>query len=425
MKAISAIFALLFGVVSCGEKARTSSGAAKPVPAPPPVQAARQGKLMLMHYMPWYETPAVRGKWGAHWTGHQQEHNPEKKDAKGMPDIWSHFHPLIGLYDSTDPTVLECQMLQMKLAGVDGVVVDWYGLGKVADYPAIHQAAQAVFLAAERHGMLFSLCYEDRTIEYLIKTGALQPEGTAAHLKEMADWLDANWFGAAHYARIDGRPLLLNFGPLAVKDKAAWDGAMRGRKSSPIWFGLHHLWRNGGADGGFTWVHGEAWREAKPGENPVTRLAETYRYPSANPAEVIVSAYPGFKDVYAQPHPVLEHRDGETLRESLGVCMQGPWQTVQLVTWNDYGEGTMIEPTHEFGYKFLEIIQQARRDELKQSFLITKEDLRLPAALLELRRQGTHEERELDFISRLISQGACEEATRRIHAMNPSTLARP
>jgi hypothetical protein len=106
------------------------------------------GKTWLMHYMPWYETPEVRGHWGSHWTGHEKQHQPNQKKANGLPDIWSHYHPLIGLYDSTDPNVLECQLLQMKIAGVDGVIVDWYGLGKVADYPNIHKATQAVFEAA-------------------------------------------------------------------------------------------------------------------------------------------------------------------------------------------------------------------------------------------------------------------------------------
>jgi len=33
-------------------------------------------------------------------------------------------------------------------------------------------------------------------------------------------------------------------------------------------------------------------------------------------------------------------------------------QYMQLETWNDFGEGTMIEPTIEFGYKFLTINQK-------------------------------------------------------------------
>jgi len=52
---------------------------------------------------------------------------PTKTTTKRLADIWSNYHPLIGLYDSTDPDLLECHLLQMKLAGIDGVIPDWYG----------------------------------------------------------------------------------------------------------------------------------------------------------------------------------------------------------------------------------------------------------------------------------------------------------
>jgi hypothetical protein len=49
-----------------------------------------------------------------------------------LPEIWSKFHPLIGLHDSTDPDALECQLLQMKLTGFIGVIVCWYGTSSTA-----------------------------------------------------------------------------------------------------------------------------------------------------------------------------------------------------------------------------------------------------------------------------------------------------
>jgi hypothetical protein len=59
---------------------------------------------------------------------------------------------------------------------------------------------------------------------------------------------------------------------------------------------------------------------------------------------------------------------------------------VQLVTWNDYGEGTIIEPTAEFGYLYLEIIQEARR-EMDNSFGVDADALRLSLRLFQLRRR--------------------------------------
>jgi hypothetical protein len=132
---------------------------------------------------------------------------------------------------------------------------------------------------------------------------------------------------------------------------------------------------------------------------------------------MIVSATPGFKDVYKNPHPVLAHRDGKTLQESLAVCMGGPWQVIQLVTWNDYGEGTMIEPTHQFGYRFLEIIQEARREELGEAFPYTPDDLRLPGRLLNLRRKGEADPAVLDQIAQLLRLGKTEAARREMEKL--------
>ena len=104
---------------------------------------------------------------------------------------------------------------------------------------------------------------------------------------------------------------------------------------------------------------------------------------------------------------------------SLDVCMAGPWEIVQLVTWNDYGECTMIEPTYEFGYRFLEIIQNARREEAGGSFAYDAEDLRLPAMLLEARRRGGVSRDEGDGIRRMILRGEIDAARRALRAVTP------
>ena len=135
-----------------------------------------------------------------------------------------------------------------------------------------------------------------------------------------------------------------------------------------FFYALHHLWRQAGGDGGFLWIHWDPW-EGTPTEARIReRIQQVFTYFSTNRDEVIVSAYPGYNDVYAQHQPLLDYHDGKTLQETLDVGMEGPWPLIQLATWNDYGEGTMIEPTHEFGYTFLEIMQQARRKELGPGF---------------------------------------------------------
>ena len=353
---------------------------------PAPVLAALGAdgrKILLAHMMPWYETPAVRGHWGFHWSGGKPPHDPEKLDENGLPDIRSHFHPLIGLYDSTDPNVIECQLLQMKIAGINGVIADWYGIASINDFPSIHEATGALFKSVGKQNMKFAVCYEDRTIESLVKKGAIQETDIPAHLKQMATWLNTEWFPAPQYFRFNGRP---------------------------AFFALHHLWKSVGADGGFSWVHTEPFKGEPPTEEVIQKLKDTHSFRSNDPLKSIPSAYPGYKDIYEKSLLSLDRRDGRTMRETIRAAMEGPWPVIQLVTWNDYGEGTVIEPTHETGYTDLEIIQEARRKEMGEGFTFTKDDLRLPARLLALRQRGTSAKPALDAIAAQLASGQCSPA---------------
>ena len=98
------------------------------------------------------------------------------------------------------------------------------------------------------------------------------------------------------------------------------------------------------------------------------------------------------------------------MQQTLEVAMKGPWPIIQLVTWNDYGEGTMIEPTVEFGYTFLEAVQDARRQEAGPAFRYTPDDLKLPARLFALRKSGRVPAAMLDRIAGLLREGNCVAA---------------
>lgn len=376
-------------------------------------------KLLLMHYMPWYIAPSHRDRWGPHWTGWQKQHNPDERDENGLPDIQSHFHPLIGPYDSSDPDVIEYHLLLMKIAGIDGVIVDWYGIANVADYPTSHVATKAMFEQTARLGMQFSICYEDRTIDWMLKQNHLTENGIQSHLNETMQWMHNHWFTQPNYVQVDGRPLLLNFGPIHVKDGQVWDAALSSIPTRPRFHALHHLWKDIAADGGFSWVHKDAWKDDANFDTVRERLTRTYNWTTQDPNQMIVSALPGFKDIYENSFGYLPHRDGETLRETLTVAMEGPWPIVQLVTWNDYGEGTIIEPTHEFGYQFLEIIQQHRQKEasrVNQSFTNLPRHLRLPKRLFDLRQASQTPQEQLDEVALLIADGHYRHAEKLIRS---------
>lgn len=53
----------------------------------------------------------------------------------------------------------------------------------------------------------------------------------------------------------------------------------------------------------------------------------------------------------------IDHNNGTTLDETLALAKSSNLKYLQLITWNDFGEGTMFEPTREFGYTYIEKVK--------------------------------------------------------------------
>src|SRR5687768_16732132 len=86
--------------------------------APTPVTKT-VGKKIFAHLMPWFETKTTNGgSWGIHWR--MNTRNPDIIESNGQRQIAAHYYPLIGPYASGDTTVIEYQLLLMKLSGIDG-----------------------------------------------------------------------------------------------------------------------------------------------------------------------------------------------------------------------------------------------------------------------------------------------------------------
>jgi hypothetical protein len=76
------------------------------------------------------------------------------------------------------------------------------------------------------------------------------------------------------------------------------------------------------------------------------------------------------------------------LRETLSRGLTNSSAIVQVVTWNDFGEGSMVEPTQEYGYRDLGIIQDFRRQYLEPGFPLNTNDLTTAFRFYNLRRQN-------------------------------------
>lgn len=377
--------------------------------------------------MPWFQSKPHRGYWGWHWT--MGALNPDQVGPDGRRSIATHYYPLIGAYDSADPDVLEYHALLMKIAGIDGVIIDWYGVASLWDYPDIHAASRDLYSALADKGLVFAVCYEDQSLGHLISQGVITQSGAVAQAERDMNALRDLWVAGGSYVMDAGRPLILNFGPQHLYSATEWNQAFSGFSKSPAFLTLNNP-VSGATAGTYPWP--PMWQS----ENGVlsTSKLNAYldgHYASAAGADVRMgSAFPGFHDYYAQAglhatYGYLDSRNGATMSETLEKAVSSGSEYVQLVTWNDFGEGTTIEPTREYGYQYLEQIQQTVIQ--LRTLPYHAVDLELPLRIFELRKAGAATD-ELDLAVAYLSAGdpsSARTVLENLSNLPPTVVAAP
>ena len=355
-------------------------------------------KKIMAHYMPWYQSQPFRGYWGWHW---------KMGDAFDPPTTFaSHYHPLLGLYDSSDPHVLASQALLMKFAGIDGMIADWYGIECFYDYCLIKDSTNLFIPYIKEAGLEFSICYEDATVKIMTENPVGNPHfpnraAAVAHGVDVMQWLQTNYFTDPSYLKIDDRPVLLCFGPQFFTD-SEWTTLFASLSPKPHFFPLqYHLISYPTRTGEFSWpgpLSGTTPSSPTPSSKIINDLTNFYtRGTSYHWEHYLDGAFPRFYDIYAEAgvgssYGYIDANGSygsygtSTYPYTLERTLQSNSDIVQLITWNDYGEGTIIEPTVEDGYKYLEITQQMRKQYIDANFAYTAADLRLPVRLYTLRK---------------------------------------
>lgn len=339
-----------------GNGGGTPSGGIENVKAEMP--ARTNSMKVYAHFMPWFETNATcldKGKWGWHWTM-----NASLNPAQG--EIASHYHPLTGAYASGDPVVLDYQCLLMKYSGIEGVMVDWYGANADNGTARHTSNTEALFKAIQKAGMQMVVVYEDQTLK-----NASDAVGTA---REDMRYLSQHFFGSDNYTHVDGKPLLMVFGPQGLNTPKDWFRTFQllGTKPAFVVLNGHSEKTN---DASYTNSIGEyLWVNPNP-EGWYASVKSRFQM-------LIGGAMPGFNDYYKEGgsgdgYTKYDDEGGALFDRQLSAAKNAGLQWLQISTWNDYGEGTIIEPTQEFGYRYLMKLQtftgvSYQESDLKQIF---------------------------------------------------------
>jgi PKD domain len=246
-------------------------------------------------------------------------------------------------YNSDSATEVHAQVEDMISRGVQGAIADWYG-------PASTVTDAATMLLkneAETHSGQFEFAIAE---DGGALSSAAKSSGCDVTDQIISDLTDAasQYESSPAYMRTSGRPVVFFFGVDSYY--IDWNRVISTIPGNPllIFRGTNGLTRTL-SDGGFSWVNIQSTNAFDPELN----LQDSF-YQAAQQAPqrlAFGSAFKGFNDTLAawSTDRVIDQDCGQTWLQSFSEAGKfyssgNQLPAMQIVTWNDYEEGTAIEP---------------------------------------------------------------------------------
>lgn len=301
------------------------------------------------------------------------------KDIKGEPGsrspgiAWPDREPLLGYYPEEEVWVAEKHIDWASSHGIDFFAYDWYWYGK---NPDTEHAQQAFFQAKNRSKLKFCLLWANHS----------EVPRTVREFDDMVDYWINRYFKEPDYYRIDGKPVIFIFSldwfgrqamglrqtPRLLLQRASAKARLHGHPG--IYFiattderpgsSLEKRYLENGFDAytGWNYVRADGLRIADYNSMVDTYLSY-YREAAktSNLLPYIVPASPGYDDrpwygdkatVRTDPTPEKFERMLRAAKGLLDGQKNGPG-ILMIESWNEFAEGSYIEPTKKWGSRYL------------------------------------------------------------------------
>jgi hypothetical protein len=240
-------------------------------------------------------------------------------------------------YSSTDAQQVHRQITDMISRGIDGVIIDWYGPNNSVD-----QATKLVMTEAEAHpGFRFAIMVDQGALQWDSCSGCSPQQA----LDNQLQYVEQTYFPSPAYLTLGGKPVVTNFN-IDQSYAINWDEVNASLAIQPAFLfqnnvGFTHVL----SAGSFSWVMPTV------SDYGLGYLQTFYDTGMALGNEQTVGAtYKGFNDTLASwgSNRIMGQQCGETWLETFSEINQlynsgRQLPALQLVTWNDYEEGTEIE----------------------------------------------------------------------------------
>lgn len=243
-------------------------------------------------------------------------------------------------YTSDDPAEAQRQVEDMISRGIDGAIVDWYGTENA-------DLGRTSFLyrdQAERHpGFHFAISEDKGALKHCTKRPGCDLTGLL--IKDLNYAYD-QFERSSAYLTQSGRPVVFFFD--VNLDPIDWQAVRQAVKGNPLF-----VFRNAKAfsmpqsDGAFSWVDHTSHPDLPYLHDFYKKYLEGHE---ACFSLIFASVFKGFDDRAASwsENRVTNQECGQIWLETFArvnryFSSSRPLEALQIVTWNDYEEGTEIE----------------------------------------------------------------------------------
>ncbi|MBN2307478.1 MAG: hypothetical protein JXR94_00820 [Candidatus Hydrogenedentes bacterium] len=302
---------------------------------------SRVPREVLAFYYTWYGSPERHGKW-RHWADVQP----------GEHDIATSTHyPAKGAYDSHDPAIIDWHIDLARTHGITGFIATWWGQGTFDD-----RAFATVLERAAAKGFKASVYWE-----------AAPGSGTAQIEQAVGDLLYILRRYGSHpaFLKVDGKPVIFVYGRVMGQVPArAWADIIT--ETQAQYSGDFLLIADGYSEGNarlLDGVHTYNICGAVKGKTPeALRTASAEWFASAvslarrHGKVSCITIIPGYDDTKIREPGLNAERQGGAVYRVLweeAIAADPDW--VIITSWNEWHEGSEIEPSWEDGDKYIKL----------------------------------------------------------------------
>ena len=344
-----------------------------------PVPSGMRGRVFAFYY-PWYG--GLRGPTGyiRHW-GEGYAHTPA-----------------LGLYDSMDEKVIEAHIQMAKAAGIDGFIVSWWGVDTSEDL-----AFSRILKVAERLNFPITIYYESyrgsspteylsvnkvvdelSTVvrEYSTSTAFMKANGAPVifiYAVGASDRSPSFWTTVRSSLEARAGPVYLVGDLLDSKYAEAFDGchtyaALSPTQASDAYKILSDQMRLG--------LYGVDFNQA-------VRLIQLGEHLTLRERFLAYTVHPGFDHTKIGGTLYLSREDGQTYYEYWRGALSCEPDGILITSWNEWHEGSEIEPSVEYGFKYVNMTRSFVSDYDGYSPVIDSTNLKMSSTINDVLRLGS------------------------------------